>query len=338
MNGLAYLKSKGLFLGVNLLIFTGLVILMVVLQVRGVIIFLMGCTWFIPLISYLMLEYRKYYRYFKELEQSLEQLDQAYLVCEIVEEPSFLEGQLIHELLREVAKNMHEHVNVYKQMEKDYREYIETWVHEIKTPIASAKLVLENTGGEVSQKVDFELRKVESFINQVLYYARSQEVSQDYLVQEFAIRDLVFRVLRQNSCEFIYHKVGIEMGDLDGIVFNDIKSVEFILNQIILNAIKYTIKEGGKVIIETINHDQNIVLKIKDEGVGISEKDLPRVFDKGFTGENGRLFGQSTGIGLYLCQKLCTKLRIGLNIESEMGVGTCVYLTFPKGKFVFLDD
>ena len=338
MNGLSYLKSKGMFLGVNLLIFMGIVALLVVIHVKGVIIFLFGCTWFIPLVSYLMLEYKKYHHYFNELEKSLEQLDQAYLICEVVEEPSFLEGQLIHELLREVSKNMHEHVNVHKQMEQDYREYIEVWVHEIKTPIASAKLVLENTGGEVSQKVDFELRKVENFINQVLYYARSQEVSQDYLVQEFKIREIVFRIIRQNSREFIYHKVGIEMGDLEGVVFSDIKSVEFILNQLILNAIKYTTKEGGKVTFETINQEQSIVLKVKDEGVGISEKDLPRVFDKGFTGENGRLFGQSTGIGLYLCQRLCQKLRIGLTIESEVGVGTCVFLTFPKGKFAFLEN
>lgn len=338
MNGLSYLKSKGMFLWINLLIFMGIVALLVVIHVKGVIIFLVGCTWFIPLVSYLMLEYRKYHHYFNELEQSLEQLDQAYLICEVVEEPSFLEGQLIHELLREVSRSMHEHVNVYKQMEQDYREYIEVWVHEIKTPIASAKLVLENTGGEVSQKVDFELRKVENFINQVLYYARSQEVSQDYLVQEFKIREIVFRIIRQNSREFIYHKVGIEMGDLEGVVFSDIKSVEFILNQLILNAIKYTTKEGGKVTFETINQEQSIVLKVKDEGVGISEKDLPRVFDKGFTGENGRLFGQSTGIGLYLCQRLCQKLRIGLTIESEVGVGTCVFLTFPKGKFAFLEN
>ena len=179
---------------------------------------------------------------------------------------------------------------------------------------------------------------MENFINQVLYYARSQEVSQDYLVQEFKIREIVFRIIRQNSREFIYHKVGIEMGDLEGVVFSDIKSVEFILNQLILNAIKYTTKEGGKVTFETINQEQSIVLKVKDEGVGISEKDLPRVFDKGFTGENGRLFGQSTGIGLYLCQRLCQKLRIGLTIESEVGVGTCVFLTFPKGKFAFLEN
>lgn len=338
MNGLDYLKSKGLFLWINWILFMSLSILMIVMSVSGVFIFLIWCIWFIPLIAYWVLEYRKYQKYFSKLEASLNNLDQAYLICEVVEDPSFLEGQLFHEVLRIISKNMHEHVNEYKQLERDYREYIETWVHEIKTPIASAKLILENTNNDASQKVDFELRKVEMFINQVLYYARSQEVSQDYLVQEFSLRDLVYRVIRQNSREFIYHKVGIEMKELDGIVFSDIKSVEFILNQILLNAIKYTTKEGGKVVVETMNYDQSIVLKIQDEGVGISEKDLPRVFDKGFTGENGRLFGRSTGMGLYLCQKLCIKLRIGLKIESEVGIGSCVYLTFPKGKYMFLDD
>lgn len=338
MSFLAFIKSKGMFLGINGLLFLTITLLMMLIHVNGMIIFFVGCIWFMPLFSYMMLDYIKYRRYFMALEESVQQLDQAYLICEVVEEPSFLEGQMIHELLRVITKDMHEHVNRYKRMEQDYREYIEAWVHEIKTPIASVKLVLENNSGPLGQKVDFELRKVENFIDQVLYYARSFEVSQDYVVKEFELREVVLRMIRQNSREFIYHKVGIQIGELDGIVFSDAKWVEFILNQLINNAIKYTKKEDGKVAFETMIHEQSVVLMIKDEGVGINEKDLPRVFDKGFTGENGRLFGKSTGIGLYLCQKLCQKLRIGLEINSQKGGGTTVYLTFPKGKFAFLEE
>ena len=338
MSFLAFIKSKGMFLGINGLLFLTITLLMMLIHVNGVIIFFVGCIWFMPLFSYMMLDYIKYRRYFMALEESVQQLDQAYLICEVVEEPSFLEGQMIHELLRVITKDMHEHVNRYKRMEQDYREYIEAWVHEIKTPIASVKLVLENNSGPLGQKVDFELRKVENFIDQVLYYARSFEVSQDYVVKEFELREVVLRMIRQNSREFIYHKVGIQIGELDGIVFSDAKWVEFILNQLINNAIKYTKKEDGKVSFETMIHEQSVVLMIKDEGVGINEKDLPRVFDKGFTGENGRLIGKSTGIGLYLCQKLCQKLRIGLEINSQKEGGTTVYLTFPKGKFAFLEE
>lgn len=338
MSFLAFIKSKGMFLGINGLLFLTITLLMMLIHVNGVIIFFVGCIWFMPLFSYMMLDYIKYRRYFMALEESVQQLDQAYLICEVVEEPSFLEGQMIHELLRVITKDMHEHVNRYKRMEQDYREYIEAWVHEIKTPIASVKLVLENNSGPLDQKVDFELRKVENFIDQVLYYARSFEVSQDYVVKEFELREVVLRMIRQNSREFIYHKVGIQIGELDGIVFSDAKWVEFILNQLINNAIKYTKKEDGKVSFETMIHEQSVILMIKDEGVGINEKDLPRVFDKGFTGENGRLFGKSTGIGLYLCQKLCQKLRIGLEINSQKEGGTTVYLTFPKGKFAFLEE
>lgn len=338
MSFLAFIKSKGMFLGINGLLFLTITLLMMLIRVNGVIIFFVGCIWFMPLFSYMMLDYIKYRRYFMALEESVQQLDQAYLICEVVEEPSFLEGQMIHELLRVITKDMHEHVNRYERMEQDYREYIEAWVHEIKTPIASVKLVLENNSGPLGQKVDFELRKVENFIDQVLYYARSFEVSQDYVVKEFELREVVLRMIRQNSREFIYHKVGIQIGELDGIVFSDAKWVEFILNQLINNAIKYTKKEDGKVSFETMIHEQSVVLMIKDEGVGINEKDLPRVFDKGFTGENGRLFGKSTGIGLYLCQKLCQKLRIGLEINSQKEGGTTVYLTFPKGKFAFLEE
>lgn len=130
MSFLAFIKSKGMFLGINGLLFLTITLLMMLIHVNGVIIFFVGCIWFMPLFSYMMLDYIKYRRYFMALEESVQQLDQAYLICEVVEEPSFLEGQMIHELLRVITKDMHEHVNRYKRMEQDYREYIEAWVHE----------------------------------------------------------------------------------------------------------------------------------------------------------------------------------------------------------------
>lgn len=112
----------------------------------------------------------------------------------------------------------------------------------------------------------------------------------------------------------------------------------FILNQILSNAIKYSKKSEGKVQIRATLTNQNIMLIIQGHGVGIDEKDVPRVFDKGFTGENGRIFGQSTGIGLYLCQKLCQKLEMGITLESSKEIGTKVILMFPRSQWTTFES
>ena len=255
-------------------------------------------------------------------------------MAEVVEEPEFLEGQLLHSLLYDITKSMHENVNKYEELETEYREYIETWVHEIKTPIASLKLILENNESDVARRVEDEVKKVEAFIEQALYYARSNDVSKDYVIKEFELKSVVMKVIRQNSRDFILKKVSVDLGEIEGCLLSDLKWVEFIINQLVVNAIKYSKPENAVVKISSNVHNQQIILRIEDNGVGISEKDLGRVFDKGFTGENGRIFGQSTGMGLYLCQKLCHKLSIGIYLDSEVNKGTTVKLIFPQGNLL----
>lgn len=333
MTLLDYLKNQLVFLLINLILYMLIVILMIIVRVSPIIILLLGGIWFIPVLSLMLIEYLKHRRYFNELEQTLQDLDQKYLIADVIEEPDFIEGQVYHDLLHEITKAMHERVNYYRDLETEYREYIETWVHEVKTPIASAKLLLENNHSEVSRKLEFEVNKVEAFIDQVLYYARSQEVSKDYAINEFLLKEVVLQSIRENSRYFIYRKVAIELEEIEGTVFSDRKWVAFILNQILTNAIKYSKQDGGRVWIKSILNQQNIILIIQDNGVGINEKDVGRVFEKGFTGENGRIFGKSTGMGLYLCQKLCQKLGMGIELESKPQVGTTVKLIFPRTQW-----
>ena len=333
MTLLDYLKNQLVFLLINLILYMLIVILMIIVRVSPIIILLLGGIWFIPVLSLMLIEYLKHRRYFNELEQTLQDLDQKYLIADVIEEPDFIEGQVYHDLLHEITKAMHERVNYYRDLETEYREYIETWVHEVKTPIASAKLLLENNHSEVSRKLEFEVNKVEAFIDQVLYYARSQEVSKDYAINEFLLKEVVLQSIRENSRYFIYRKVAIELEEIEGTVFSDRKWVAFILNQILTNAIKYSKQDGGRVWIKSILNQQNIILIIQDNGVGINEKDVVRVFEKGFTGENGRIFGKSTGMGLYLCQKLCQKLGMAIELESKPQVGTTVRLIFPRTQW-----
>ena len=306
---------------------------MKVVEVPINIIFILFLIWFGPLITYMFLEFIKYNRYLKNLTDTIEGLDRKYLLPEIINEARFQEERIINEVLKECNKSMHEKVKHYKDEQIEYREYIETWVHEIKTPIASAKLILENDDSNLSSRINYEMKRVEGFIEQVLYYARSSDVSKDYIIKEFSLRNVVMKVVKSNSRDFINRNIKLSIKEIEGSIFSDAKWVEFIINQIIINAVKFSIPNKGEVSIFSKINENNIILTIEDNGVGISEKDIDRVFEKGFTGENGRKFGKSTGIGLYLCKKLCDKLGIGISLSSKEGLGTRVNIVFPQGKF-----
>ena len=142
------------------------------------------------------------------------------------------------------------------------------------------------------------------------------------------------KAIKSNSRDFISKNIKLNIKEVKGNVFTDEKWVEFIINQIIINAVKFSDPNKGEVVIYSKVNENNIILTIEDNGVGINEKDIDRVFEKGFTGENGRKFGKSTGIGLYLCKKLCDKLGIGVSLSSKVNEGTKVSLVFPKGKFI----
>lgn len=327
-----YLKGRMAFFIINLILFFSIALTMVLLNVGTAIIFLVFCIWFLPLITYIILELIPKKKYYDDIRSVLEGLDKKYLLCEIINRPDFIEGKIIYDALKETNKDMHENVNKYKNMQLEYKEYIETWVHEIKTPIASTKLIIENNENPITDKINLEVKKVEGFIEQVLYYSRSNDVSKDYIIKEFKVKDAVMVAVKRNSRDFINKKIALNIENIDGIIFSDIKWIEFILNQIIGNAIKYSKVKGGIIKIYSIENKNNIVLNIEDNGVGIIDRDLNRVFEKGFTGENGRIFGKSTGIGLYLCKKLCGKLGLGINIESKANVGTNVKLIFPIRK------
>lgn len=333
MSIIEFIKERMIFLIINLIMFLLVAILMKIVKVSINIILILFLIWFGPILIYMFLEFIKYRRYLNNLINTVENLDRKYLLPEVIEEPRFQEARIINDVLKQCNKSMHEKVKHYKDEQIEYREYIETWVHEIKTPIASAKLILENDNSNLSERINYEMKRVEGFIEQVLYYARSSDVSKDYIIKEFSLRSVVMKSVKSNSRDFINKNIKLDIRGIEGNIFSDEKWVEFIINQIIINAVKFSIPNEGKVSIYSKVNENNIILTIEDNGVGISEKDLDRVFEKGFTGENGRIFGKSTGIGLYLCKKLCDKLGIGISLNSKENIGTKVNIVFPQGKF-----
>lgn len=333
MNIVEYIKERIPFLIINLVLFFIVAIFMYIANVPKSIIIIVFSIWFLPLVSYIVIELIKSRRYFDSINNVLENLDKKYLLPEVIDEANFIEGKILNNILKTLSKDMNERVKYFKDEQLEYREYIETWVHEIKTPIASTKLILENDDSKLSERVNYEIRKVENYIDQVLYYARSSDVSKDYIIKEFDLRAVVMKSIKSNSRDFINKKIKLELKEVSGKIFSDAKWIEFIINQVIVNAIKFSEANKGVVEIYSEEYENNIVLTIKDNGVGISGKDIDRVFEKGFTGENGRRFGKSTGIGLYLCKKLCRKLGLGITITSKVNEGTKVNIVFPKGRF-----
>ena len=282
----------------------------------------------------LSIEYYNKKTFYNKLEKNLQDLNEKYLISEIIETPNFIEGKILKEVIQDVNKSMIENVNKYKKIQEEYKEYIELWIHEIKIPIATSKMIIENNKSEAGKSIDEELDKVEDYIEQALYYARSNTVERDYIIGKVELREIVNTAVIKNKNLLITNKVNLDLHGLDRWVYTDSKWMVFILNQIIQNAVKYGRNEDSKLEIFAEEEKEKVILFVKDNGIGIKSSEICRVFEKGFTGENGRIIGKkSTGIGLYLCKKLCEKLEIGLELESEKGVGTKVAITFPMGSY-----
>ncbi len=284
----------------------------------------------------LMIEYVIKNRFYKETKNILLELDDKYLITEIMKDANFEEGRILKEILWQIDKSMIDNVNQYKHAQEEYKEYIEMWIHEIKIPIATSKMMIENHKNEIAKNMDGELQKIENYIEQALFYARSNSVEKDYYIKKNCLEEIVNDVIRRNKTFLIGEKIVIETENLDIDVYTDSKWTNFILNQIIQNSIKYRTKtDCPKIVISAKKGKENVVLKVADNGIGIPENEVGRVFEKGFTGTNGRLLNKkSTGIGLYLCKKLCEKLGIGIEIYSALKEGTEVKLIFPNNSYL----
>ena len=199
MSIIEFIKERMIFLIINLIMFLLVAILMKIVKVSINIILILFLIWFGPILIYMFLEFIKYRRYLNNLINTVENLDRKYLLPEVIEEPRFQEARIINDVLKQCNKSMHEKVKHYKDEQIEYREYIETWVHEIKTPIASSKLLIENNNNDVTKKIYMQIDKIDNYVEQVLYYSRSNEVGKDYIIKEVSIEDVVKRNYSDDS-------------------------------------------------------------------------------------------------------------------------------------------
>ncbi|WP_460294150.1 ATP-binding protein [Clostridium tertium] len=295
---------------------------------------IISVTWIIVFGAYLFFQYKNRKEFYNEISKSIDNLDKKYLISEVIDKPVYLEAEPYYYLLKKASKSMREEINSIKNERKEYKEYIEQWIHEVKTPISSIKLIEENNKTSVSRLVLQELENLDRYVEQALFYARSEEVEKDYLIKEMSLENCINRVIIKNKQIFILNNIDVEIENVDKNVYCDDKWLGFIINQIVVNASKYRNLENPKVKIYAEDIKNGIQLIIEDNGLGIPKAELNRVFKKGFTGSKGRLNNKSTGIGLYLCKKLCGKLGLTIDIESKENLYTKVIIIFPKGSFV----
>jgi signal transduction histidine kinase len=272
-------------------------------------------------------EFLRKCRFYGQVLDTLDALEEKSLLTELLPTPMDTEEAIFCDVLQITDKYVNDTLAAKKIQSADYREYIELWVHEIKTPIAAARLILENHQSEAARRALDELDNVEAFVQQVLFYTRAGHVEKDYIMKETLLCEIIEGLIKKNARRLIANHVSVEIHHLNLSVVCDTKWVEFILQQILDNSIKYK-TDSARIVFSAEEKESNVLLSVWDNGIGISEKDIGRIFEKGFTGENGRRQKKSTGMGLYLCRKLCDKM--GLGIAAESIEGTRITLIFPK--------
>lgn len=210
---------------------------------------------------------------------------------------------------------------------QDMVEYYTVWVHQIKTPIASMRLTLQNEDSELSRKLSSDLFRIEQYVEMVLAFLRLDTSSSDYVFREYELDDIIRQAVRRFSAEFIGRKLRLEYEALHKAIVTDDKWLSFAVEQILSNALKYTRSGGIKIYMSGPD-----TLCIEDTGIGIAPEDLPRIFEKGYTGYNGRSDKRASGIGLYLCRRICKNLGIEITAASQVGKGTVISLDIGQYK------
>ena len=272
-------------------LFSYFIILLVLLAYKSDKAIVIAIT-IILLVTYILLFLTDFFRkqkFYTDLLKNIENLDKAYLVLETLNRPEFYEGELLCQALYEIDKSMNENVRIEKEQLLDNKEYIEMWIHEVKRPLASLVLTLNNQKNILDRKTKNILKRLEDYVDQVLYYVRSENAEKDYFIKEVDLSKVIKNVGIKNMDDLLDNKVEFIVDKTNYKVFTDSKWLEFILNQIVNNSIKYKRNiDNSYIKIYVKDNLDTTVLIIEDNGIGIKTSDIRQVFDKTFTGTNGR--------------------------------------------------
>ncbi|MGM0216135.1 sensor histidine kinase [Enterococcus sp. AZ109] len=330
----SYLKNKILLLVLNGVSLFCLCLYLLVIGNSTLTVGLIALFWLTTLVIWLTINYQQRKKYFAGILSTLEQLEKPYLIQEFMGQSWQLEDQLHQQILRQSNKAVIEKIQGLEEEQKEYREFIEGWIHEVKLPITGMHLAAYPLDHPTKRKFELYLTEMDDLVEKALFYARSEQVYKDYALKETDLRHVVLQVVGKNKYLLIQNQMTVEPLIESVFVQTDEKWVVFILGQWLINAVKYKKEGPGTLVFAVEEAEHSVRLSLTDNGIGIPADELGRVFDKGFTGTNGRQREKTTGIGLYLCKKLCKKLELGLEIASKQDEYTTVTLVFPKNTYL----
>ena len=272
------------------------------------------------IISVNFLRFRKRYILLKNIYKNLP------LYTDMLPTPDNPIEDVLNEIIRKLSEISSDNITNLKSSQQDSINYFTVWVHQIKTPISAMQMILKSEDTENNRILLSELFRIEQYAEMALYYLRLRSDSTDFVIGRFSLDKIIKRAIRRYAPQFIAKKIKFIYLPANDKILTDEKWLLFIIEQLLSNAVKYTVK--GSV---TIKYDNNI-LTIADTGIGISPEDLPRIFEKGYTGMSGRLDRKSTGLGLYLCKRTADNLGHKISANSEVGKGTefCIDLSCKK--------
>lgn len=281
--------------------------------------------------AYLLIGYVYRKSYYRKLQELIDLDREDWPVA--APEPQNSQQRLYLELFAKLHRHHERDLRKLNEEKIDHQEFIMSWIHEVKLPIAASRLLMENsteeTADSLADKLEDELDKIENYVEQALYYSRIDSFSKDYFITEEPLEAIIKTCAKKFAKTFINKQIRFHMEDIRQTIHTDRKWLGFILDQIVANALKYT-DEGGNITFTVEEDRKEKRLNIVDTGIGIQPEDLHRVFEKGFTGSTGRSHPKSTGMGLYLAKQLAHKLGHHLSIRSEAGRYTSVTIHFPK--------
>ena len=333
MKLVSYIKDKVISIVIYLLM---VVLISLILKVFNLDKSVLIVIFLILIINGVMLILVNYFRkrsYYNNILGMLDKLDKKYLVLETVLEPTTYEEEIVNNILYDINKSMIENINIQKRSINEFKDYIEMWIHEVKLPIASMVLKCHNHKEVNSNELLSIIRRLDNDIDQILYYMRSEITEKDFIISEVSLKDIVRSVSLKNKDDLLENKIELEVNIDNECVYTDKKWMEFILNQIISNSIKYKKEKDSFIKITSNVSEDKVNLIVYDNGIGISKGDIKRVFDKSFTGKNGRDKIKSTGMGLYIVKNLCSKLGHNIYIESDLDKYTKVIIEFGKNNY-----
>ena len=334
MSFLKYLKDKLFIILTFLFSYIIILLMLFAFKIDYSLIIAITIVLFLMIIIIILTDYFRKKGFYNTLINNTNKLDKKYLVLETLYKPDFYEGKIAYDVLYDINKSMTENVKKHNDQLTDFKEYIEMWIHEIKVPIASLVLQIHNNKDKKSKDILKKINKIDELTEQILYYVRTESIEKDYLIKDANLNKIVGEVALKNKDYLLENKINFVCDNLNYDVLTDSKWLVFILNQIVNNSIKYKKEKGDAILkIYDVDNKKNVKLIIEDNGIGIIESDLPRVFDKSFTGYNGRIRHKSTGMGLFIAKSLCDRLGHKIEIESKQNEYTKVTITFFENDY-----